>query len=92
MEFLSDAQLLKTVTGIGAYYHKLVKEFIVNLPSSLNKPDSPNFMMVYVKDHGFNFSPTVINDFLGRGKIINVDKLPSIHEIIREISGDEDKE
>ena len=31
MVILKDAQLLKTVTGIGPYYPKLVNEFVMNL-------------------------------------------------------------
>ena len=70
MELLSGTQLLKTIIGIGPYYPKLVNEFIVNLPSGLNKPDSPNFRKVYVRDHNFNISLVVINDYFGCGKII----------------------
>ena len=48
MELLSDAQLLEAVTWIGPYYPKLVKECIVNLSSSINQPDSPEFRKVFV--------------------------------------------
>lgn len=35
MKLLRDAQLLKIVMNVGPYYSKLLKEFVVNLPSGL---------------------------------------------------------
>ena len=92
MEMLGDAQLLKTVAGIGPNYPRLVKEFICNLPSKLNDPDSPDFMKVFVRGHCFTLSPTVINDYLGRGRNKTKDRLPHVKIIVDELSGRDDKE
>ena len=53
MELLHDAEMLKTVTGIGAFYPALVKEFIVNLSSSFDSPEDPEFRKVFVRGHCF---------------------------------------
>lgn len=92
IELLSDAQLLKIVIGIGSYYPKLVNEFIVNLPSGFNMSDSPNFKKVFVRSHCFNISPAVINDYLGRGRIVNADCPPSMKTIVHELSEDDKKD
>lgn len=91
MELLTDAQLLKTVTDLGPYYPKLVKEFLVNLSATIDQPDSSEFNKVYVRGHAFVFSPTVINDYLGHGRIITTDRLPSMNTVAKEITGDENK-
>lgn len=73
MQLLSDAQLIKIVIGISPYYPKLVKEFVMDLPTSINKPDSHDFSKVQVRGSCFDFSLAIINDYLGRGWLINAD-------------------
>lgn len=53
--------------NIGLYYPILVKEFIVNLPSSFSDVGNAYYSKVCVKGHLFEFSPIVINDYLVRG-------------------------
>ena len=91
MELLHDAEMIKTVTGIWVYYPTLVREFIVNLSSSFDVPDDAEFRKVYVRGHCFEISPAIINDFLGRGKIISADRVPSLDIIAKKITGDETK-
>lgn len=76
MELLEDAQVKKIMSNIGHFYPNLVKEFIVNLPIGFNDAGSSNFRKVYVRGHYFGFSPCIINDYLGRGKIITIDCIP----------------
>jgi len=68
MKLIDEAVLRKSVSGFGDCYQKLVKEFIVNIPydcdSSLNK----EFRKVFVRGKCVNFSPEVINKFLGRNE------------------------
>lgn len=89
MELLGDVELMRTVVGIGSYYPTLVKEFIVNMPSGLNKADSPDFRKIFVRGHDFSISPEVINEYLGRGRIIIADRL--VQAIVDELLGCDDK-
>ena len=49
MDLLEQAKLMQTVTNIGPYFPLLVKEFIVNLPSSFNDPEDLEFEKVFVR-------------------------------------------
>ncbi|KAK2436234.1 hypothetical protein QL285_021237 [Trifolium repens] len=57
--------LMKTVTGIGECYEKLVKEFLVNIPEDCDIPLSKEHQKVYVRGKCVNFSPAIINKYLG---------------------------
>ncbi|KAK2415657.1 hypothetical protein QL285_038119 [Trifolium repens] len=57
--------LMKTVSGIGECYEKLVKEFLVNIPEDCDNPLSKEHHKVYVRGKCVHFSPAIINKFLG---------------------------
>ncbi|XP_050897456.1 uncharacterized protein LOC127104309 [Lathyrus oleraceus] len=61
-----NAGLRKTVTRFSKCYEKLVKEFIVNLSEECADGKSMEFRKVYVRGKCVNFSPSVINKYLGR--------------------------
>ena len=65
MELLHDAQLIKTVSGIGPYFPRLVKEFIVNLSTAIDQHHHLEFGKVFVRGHCFDVSSSAINDYLG---------------------------
>ncbi|MCI46961.1 envelope-like protein [Trifolium medium] len=50
------------------FYDKLVKEFLVNISEDYDGPLSKEFMKVFVRGRCVEFSPTVINKFLGRSE------------------------
>jgi hypothetical protein len=52
---------MKTVTGMGYRYEKLVKEFLVNIPSDCDSPLSTEYQKVFVRGKEINFSPAIIN-------------------------------
>ncbi|XP_050878600.1 uncharacterized protein LOC127082407 [Lathyrus oleraceus] len=66
MDLIQAAGLLKTVVGFSQCYEGLVKEFIVNIPEDISDKNSKEFSKVYVRGKCITFSPTVINNFLGR--------------------------
>ncbi|MCI09244.1 envelope-like protein, partial [Trifolium medium] len=68
MDLIKEAGLLKTVWGIGPCYEKLVKEFLVNIPEDCDNPLSKEFHKVFVRGKCVEFSPAVINKFLGRSE------------------------
>jgi hypothetical protein len=57
---------MKTVSGLGSCYAKLVKEFIVNIAEDCDNPLSKEYHKVYVRGKYVEFSPAIINRFLGR--------------------------
>ncbi|KAK2449604.1 hypothetical protein QL285_008784 [Trifolium repens] len=66
MELINQAGLLKTVCGLGKCYEKLVKEFTVNIGEDCASRLSKEFHQVFVRGKCINFSPAVINSYLGR--------------------------
>ncbi|XP_050908125.1 uncharacterized protein LOC127121722 [Lathyrus oleraceus] len=66
MDLIQEAGLMKTVTQFSKCYEMLVKEFIVNLSEECADGKSREFRKVYVRGKCVNFSPSVINKYLGR--------------------------
>ncbi|XP_050876870.1 uncharacterized protein LOC127080598 [Lathyrus oleraceus] len=66
MDLIKADGLLKTVVGFSQCYEGLVKEFIVNIPEDISDKNNKEFCKVYVRGECIKFSPTVINNFLGR--------------------------
>ncbi|KAI5412899.1 hypothetical protein KIW84_057501 [Lathyrus oleraceus] len=80
-ELIRNDQLLKTVIDTWHCYPKLVKEFIVNLTSGFNNAESREYRKVRDRVCCFSLLPTIINEYLGHGILINVDRLPSLKTI-----------
>ncbi|XP_050889391.1 uncharacterized protein LOC127094627 [Lathyrus oleraceus] len=66
MDLIEEAGLMKTVTQFSKCHEMLVKEFIVNLSEEYADGKSKEFRKVYVQGKCVNFSPLVINKYLGR--------------------------
>ncbi|XP_050875173.1 uncharacterized protein LOC127078787 [Lathyrus oleraceus] len=66
MDLIQEAGLMKTVTQFSKCYEMLVKEFIINLSEECVDGKSKEFRKVYVRGKCVNFSPPVINKYLGR--------------------------
>ncbi|KAK2368216.1 hypothetical protein QL285_081425 [Trifolium repens] len=66
MDLINQAGLIKTVCGLGKCYEKLVKEFVVNIGEDCDNRLSKEFHQVFVRGKCDNFSPAVINSYLGR--------------------------
>jgi hypothetical protein len=64
VDLIEKANLIKTVWGLGGYYEKLAKEFLVNIPENYDNDLSKEFRKVYVKGKCVEFSPVIINKFL----------------------------
>ncbi|XP_050876108.1 uncharacterized protein LOC127079783 [Lathyrus oleraceus] len=65
---IQEARLMKTVIGFGKCYEILVKEFIVNIFKECDNKRSKEFRKVYVRGRCVDFSPKIINRFLGRNE------------------------
>ncbi|XP_050875594.1 uncharacterized protein LOC127079227 [Lathyrus oleraceus] len=66
MDLIKAAGLLKTAAGFSQCYEGLVKEFIINISEDIADKNSKEFRKVFVRGKCITFSPTVINNFLGR--------------------------
>ncbi|KAK2436299.1 hypothetical protein QL285_021300 [Trifolium repens] len=66
MDLILQAGLMKTVSGLGSCYEKLVKEFIVNIGEDCGNRLSKEFHQVFVRGKCVQFSLAVINAYLGR--------------------------
>ncbi|KAK2368794.1 hypothetical protein QL285_081963 [Trifolium repens] len=66
MDLINQAGLMKTACGLGMCYEKLVKEFIVNIGEDCDNRLSKEFHQVFVRGKCVQFSPAVINAYLGR--------------------------
>ncbi|XP_050909457.1 uncharacterized protein LOC127123264 [Lathyrus oleraceus] len=86
MDLIKVVGLLKTVAGFSQCYEGLVKEFIVNIPEDISDKNNKELCKVFVRGKCITFSPTVINNFLGR-KIEGAGELEVIdNEFCREIT------
>ncbi|XP_045791770.1 uncharacterized protein LOC123886497 [Trifolium pratense] len=65
LDYIKEAGLLKTVCDSSPCYELLVKEFLVNIPEECDNPLSKDYPKVYVRGKCINFSPVVINNYLG---------------------------
>ncbi|XP_050890685.1 uncharacterized protein LOC127096113 [Lathyrus oleraceus] len=65
MDLIQEVSLMKNVTQFSKCYEMLVKEFIVNLSEECVDGKSKEFRKVYVRGKCVNFSPSVINKYLG---------------------------
>lgn len=65
MKLIKHAGLMKTVSGLGNCYEKLVKEFLVNIPEDCDNPLSKEYQKVFLRGKEITFSPDIINTYLG---------------------------
>ncbi|XP_050919790.1 uncharacterized protein LOC127137364 [Lathyrus oleraceus] len=66
MDLIQEVGLMKTMNQFSKCYEMLVKEFIVNLSEECADGKSKEFRKVYVRGKCVNFSPSLINKYLGR--------------------------
>jgi hypothetical protein len=89
IELIKGAGLMKTVCNLGDCYEKLVKEFLVNIPDDCDDPLSSEYQKVFVRGECVNFSPSIINKFLGV-EDINIPKLKiKESQVCKEIIGNQ---
>ncbi|MCH81159.1 envelope-like protein [Trifolium medium] len=89
---INEAGLMKTVTRLGKCYEKLAREFLVNIGEDCDDPESLEFRKIFVRGKCVNFSPTVINQHLGR----DTDEVPELevtqNEVCKTLTGNLIKE
>ncbi|XP_050897938.1 uncharacterized protein LOC127104835 [Lathyrus oleraceus] len=65
---IKNAGLMKSVSGFGKCYEMKVKDFIMNIPTNCDNKKSKEYIKVYMRGRCMEFSPEVINRFIGRCK------------------------
>jgi len=85
MELIESAGLLKTVKGMGNFYERIVKEFLVNISSSRDDNISKKFKKVYVCGKCVEFSPKTINNYLGSKEDSSAKVEVSDNQIFKEV-------
>ncbi|XP_057418567.1 uncharacterized protein LOC130712767 [Lotus japonicus] len=87
MTLLVNAGLMKTVKDIGRCFTHLVMEFIVNIPTDCDDESSSKYRRVYVRGKCVNFSPEVVNEFLGRRPVAGLDEEPELNRVAKTLTG-----
>ncbi|XP_057426236.1 uncharacterized protein LOC130719637 [Lotus japonicus] len=87
MNLLIDAGLMRTVKDIGRFFVQLAREFIVNIPTDCDDEDNAEYMKVYVRGKCVNFSPQVVNDFLGRNPVAMAEEEPDFDKVANTLTG-----
>jgi hypothetical protein len=91
MDLILQAGLMKTVSGLGSCYEKLVKEFIVNIGEDCGNRLSKEFHQVFVRGKCVQFSPAVINAYLGRREYDYPGFEPTNNQICKTITANQVK-
>lgn len=78
MELLNDAHVRKTVVDVDPFYPINVSEFTINLPKDFNDAKSYEYRKFHVCGNCFGFSSIIINEYMGRGKLITPDCVSSM--------------
>ncbi|XP_058776856.1 uncharacterized protein LOC131651206 [Vicia villosa] len=87
MKLIKSAGLIKTVTHFSKCYEMLVKEFIVNLSQDCGDGRTDDFHKVYVRRKCIDFSPAVINLYLGRDAEAQPELEVTDNEVCKVITG-----
>ncbi|XP_058768953.1 uncharacterized protein LOC131642754 [Vicia villosa] len=87
MKLIKSAGLIKTVTHFSKCYEMLVKEFIVNLSQDCCDGRTDDFHKVYVRRKCIDFSPAVINLYLGRDAEAQPELEVTDNEVCKVITG-----
>ncbi|XP_050909160.1 uncharacterized protein LOC127122931 [Lathyrus oleraceus] len=81
-----ERELGKDAVEVKECYEDLVKELIVNIPEDIDDKKIKEFYKVFVRRKCITFSPTVINNFLGR-RVKGAGELEATdNEVCREIT------
>ncbi|XP_058726840.1 uncharacterized protein LOC131598238 [Vicia villosa] len=87
MKLIKDAGLIKTVSHFSKCYEILVKEFTVNLSQDCGNGTTDDFHKVYVRRKCIDFSPAVINLYLGRDVEAQPELEVTDNEVCKVITG-----
>ncbi|XP_031132051.1 proteoglycan 4-like [Ipomoea triloba] len=64
-EILIHSQMLGTITNIEPYEESVIHEFYNNLGAGTSTPSDPMYGKIYLRGKFYNFTPSMINDYMG---------------------------
>ncbi|TYJ96982.1 flocculation protein FLO11-like [Cucumis melo var. makuwa] len=65
LELIRNVDLIRTLSEVGPFYPRLMRELIVNLPSDFNDPSADEYQKVHIRGVCFNVSSELLNSYLG---------------------------
>ncbi|XP_031095075.1 uncharacterized protein LOC115999359 [Ipomoea triloba] len=76
-KILIHSQMLGTVTNIEPYEESVVHEFYNNLGAGTSTPSDPMYGKVYLRGKFYDFTPSMVNDYMGTSNIENTPNITS---------------
>ncbi|XP_031099803.1 uncharacterized protein LOC116004001 [Ipomoea triloba] len=64
-EIFIHSQMLGTVTNIEPYEESVIHEFYNNLGAGISTPSDPMYGKIYLRGKFYDFTPSLINDYMG---------------------------
>uniref|UniRef100_A0A9I9EG38 Putative plant transposon protein domain-containing protein n=1 Tax=Cucumis melo TaxID=3656 RepID=A0A9I9EG38_CUCME len=87
-EVIRNAGLIRTVSEVGPFYPRLMRELIVNLPSDFNDSSADKYQKVHIRGVCFNVSPELLNAYLGLTMPADYAvSYPTLERLIEELIG-----
>ncbi|KAA0038408.1 flocculation protein FLO11-like [Cucumis melo var. makuwa] len=65
LELIRNVDLIRTLSEVGPFYPRLMRELIVNLPSDFNDPSADEYQKGHIRGVCFNVSSKLLNSYLG---------------------------
>ncbi|KAA0047403.1 flocculation protein FLO11-like [Cucumis melo var. makuwa] len=65
LELIRNVRLIRTISEVGPFYLRLMRELIVSLPSDFNDPSADEYQKVHIRGVCFNVSLELLNSYLG---------------------------
>ncbi|KAA0060048.1 flocculation protein FLO11-like [Cucumis melo var. makuwa] len=88
LEVIRNAGLIRTVSEVGPFYPRLMRELIVNLPSDFNDSSADKYQKVHIRGVCFNVSPELLNAYLGLTMPADYAvSYPTLERLIEELIG-----
>ncbi|XP_057418311.1 uncharacterized protein LOC130712496 [Lotus japonicus] len=87
LDLLEHAGLMKTVKGLSKCFIQLIREFIVNITSDCDNEDSVEYKKVFVRGKCVDFSPEVINNYLGKSPDAVAEREPDLDRVANTLTG-----
>ncbi|XP_057452952.1 uncharacterized protein LOC130744818 [Lotus japonicus] len=84
---LEQAGLMKTVKGLDKCFIQLIREFIVNIHSNCDNEDIIEYIKVFVRGKGADFSLEVINTYLGRSPDVVTEQELDLDRVANTLTG-----
>lgn len=87
VDVLKDLGILNTVLNVPSFVKNVVLEFYCNLSTEINDIKSEHFHQTFVRGGFVNFSPQVINEFVGSVPFFGVTMEGGMDIVVAEITG-----